>query len=281
MGFFKKKSISFTSSPNGGAGCCDTFGAGTGLREFEFTDNFGYKYGTQFEEFDNDFIYFGPETFEGAGTYYKDPNSDSYYNDFFYNNNIPFFGGDGTTLQPFHIKSLYDSYSELLSGTYHFPYQIWSEVRNILTNEFTEVSQYTDEIYFQINDSGTNSSYISFEPSDIQMSVANILSLNYGDFILRESEASLSLNNSIAIGATGQFLIYEKTGILETAMITGNTTQLVSGSIKILANPASATLPIRVNVKGLNTYADLTAATAAGLLSGDLFLIGTALSIVP
>ncbi len=76
MGFFKKKSISFTSSPNGGAGCCDTFGAGTGLREFEFTDNFGYKYGTQFEEFDNDFIYFGPETFEGAGTYYKDPNSD-------------------------------------------------------------------------------------------------------------------------------------------------------------------------------------------------------------
>jgi len=244
-------------------------------------DAYGYNYGTKFKNFDTDFFYFGPATFEGAGTYYEDPNSNSYYNDFFYNNNIPFFGGDGSTLQPIHIKSLYDEYSDMLSGTYHFSNQIRSEVLNATTGQYSEYSMFDDEINLLVNYSSIYSAYFSLDSGNVQMGYSNPMTLSYGDFILRENEASISVNNSLSIGATGQFLIYEKTGVLKTGMLTSNSTQIKNGHIQFVVDPTDAVQPIKINIAGLNTYADLAAATTAGLVTGDLFIAGNVLNIVP
>jgi hypothetical protein len=244
-------------------------------------DAYGYNYGTKFKNFDTDFYWFGPVTLEGAGTYYKDPISGSYYNDFFYNNNVPYFGGDGSLLQPIHVKSIFDADSAMLSGTYHFPNHIQSEVRNIITSGYSEIYLDDDEIYLNSNSSVLYNAYLSLDSADIQMGYANNLTSSYGDFLLSGDTASISLNNSMSIGANGQFLIYSKTGVLESGMLISNTSQVKNGHIKLIADPLDAVQSVKINIEGLNTYVDLAAATTAGLVKGDLFIVGNVLNIVP
>ena len=169
----------------------------------------------------------------------------------------------------------------MLSGTYHFPGQIWSEVVNTVTNQNSQFQIYDDEIYMNLLYSSIYNTYLSLDSANIEMGHSNNISSNYVDFILRENEASISLNNSLSIGAIGQFLIYEKTGILKTGMLTSNSTQIKNGHIQFVVDPADSVQPIKINISGLNTYSNLAQATAAGLITGDLYITGNTLCIVP
>ncbi len=60
-----------------------------------------------------------------------------------------------------------------------------------------------------------------------------------------------------------------------------NATQAVDGFFQIIANPTDAVQPIRFRMSGLKSYATLLDATTDGLVSGDLFIIGSVINIVP
>jgi len=276
MGFFKKKSISFTSSPNGGAGCCDTFGAGTGLREFESTDNFGYNYGTQFEEFTTDFLEFPGTTVEGSGTYYRDPLTGSFYNDFFFNLNTPAFGGDGSSLEPVWIKTLFNGNN--FTDMYMFPYEFTVISENAF-NERGEIDIESTSAQLSINNNSTYISQLYLNDNGLYLSANNIINES-SNFNLLYNSISLKYDNFISGINTG-IDIYESSGIQYTALSTNNFAQLAIGSFSIIADPTSVAQPIKINILGIKTYVDLAAAVADGLTQGDLFISGNVLNIVP
>jgi hypothetical protein len=75
--------------------------------------------------------------------------------------------------------------------------------------------------------------------------------------------------------------MYESAGIYYTSFLSSNIAQLATSAITFITDPTSSTQPIKLNISGIKAYANLAAATADGLTTGDIFRIGETLSIVP
>ena len=276
MGFFKKKSISFTSNPNGATGCCNTSGGGTGLREFVFTDDFGYNYGTEFEEFTTDFLQFPDTTVEGFGTYYRDPLTGTFYNDFVFNLNTPDFGGNGSSLVPVWVKTLFNG--NYYTDMYMFPYEFTVISENAF-NEQGSLDLNSSSCQISIDNNGTfftqlylNDSAISLTSNNNTSNKASLLTLANDSIVFKHTD-SFSVNNGIDM--------YESAGIYYTSFLSSNIAQLANSAITFITDPTSSTQPIKLNISGIKAYANLAAATADGLTTGDIFRIGETLSIVP
>jgi len=246
----------------------------------EFVDVYGYKYGTQFEDFSTDFYQFGPATLEGTGTYYKDTSTGTYYEDFFFNLDVPFFAGDGSSLVPTHIKSIFDSINNYGSGTYHFGGGITMEAFDNNAFQSSTLEVFYNGIQLQTDDS-VISSYLSLDSGGTYFGNSNNVTGNYSDLTISENQATLFVNTGASIGATGQIEIYEKLGVLRTNVSAYNATQAIDGFFQIIANPTDTVQPIRFRMSGLKSYATLLDATTDGLLPGDLFIIGSVINIVP
>jgi hypothetical protein len=276
MGFFKKKSISFTSNLNGATGCCNTLGGGIGLREFVFTDNFGYNYGTEFEEFTTDFLQFPDITVEGPGTYYRDPLTGTFYNDFVFNLNTPDFGGDGSSLEPAWVKTIFNGNS--FTDMYMFPYEFTVISENAF-NEQGELNLNPSSCEISIDNNNTFFTQLYLNDSAIYLSAynntsnrASLLTLENDSISFKHTEFSI-VNNGIDM--------YESAGIYYTSFLSSNIAQSATSAITFITDPTSSTQPIKLNISGIKAYANLAAATADGLTTGDIFRIGETLSIVP
>lgn len=277
MGFFKKKSISFTSNPNSPGNCCDdNTGGGALLRESEFDDEFGYKYGTEFEEFTTDFLEFPGTTVQGPGTYYNDPLTGTFYNDFVFNINTPTFGGDGSSLQPVWVKTLFNGNS--VTNMYLFPYEFTVFSENAFNEEGT-IEVEPNSLELSINNNGTYFSQIYLNDTGLYLSANdNINGLNSVLTLLTDS---ITFKHDNVIGINTGIDIYESAGIYNTSLSTNNVAQLAYGAFTIIADPTSVTQPIKMNITGIKTYIDLASAVSDGLTQGDLFIVGNVLNIVP
>lgn len=242
-----------------------------------FTDEFGYQYGTKFKTFDSDFYGFpSTTTVVAPGVYYKDPISGNYYEDFTFNVNVPEFGGDGSTFFPGYIKSIFD-------GTYYL-----------------NMSMVVGSLEFRVEDLASDNSQISIEYDSIFLN-SNIGNINAGIFLDNAScgvyfqDTLLNQNSFLSVSNNESFLrstdvsgqteigidIQDTAGVKSVSMNANNIAQTYTAGFNIYADPTDATQPVRLNISGLKTYIDLAAAQADGLLSGDLFIVGNVLNIVP
>jgi hypothetical protein len=242
-----------------------------------FTDEFGYNYGTKFKTFDSDYYEFPfTTTVEAPGVYYKDPVSGTYYEDFAFNSNVPAFGGDGSTFFPAYIKSIFD-------GTYYL--NIVMAVGSIemrvedLASDNSQISIAYDNIFFNTSVGSINTS-ISLDAVSSGISFEDNISGQTSILSLSATEASLKANDLTAQTEIG-IDIQDTAGVKSVSMNANNIAQTYTAGFNIYADPTDATQPVRLNISGLKTYVDLAAAQADGLLSGDLFIVGNILNIVP
>ena len=243
----------------------------------QFTDEFGYNYGTKFKTFESDFYVF-PSTIsvETPGVYYKDPVAGTYYEDFIFNLNVPAFGGDGSTLFPAYIKSIFD-------GTYYLDIviavgTIEMHVENLASDNSRIQIEY-DSININTTVGSINTGVFSSSFSSgisFQDSISGQTSL----LSVSATETSLKANDITAQTDVG-IDIQDTSGVKIVSMNANNIAQSYTAGFNIYADPTDATQPVRLNISGLKTYVDLAAAQADGLLSGDLFIVGNILNIVP
>lgn len=249
----------------------------TGGQTTEFIDDYGYKYGTQFEEFETDFYQFGPATVESTGTYYKD-SAGVYYEDYFGNINTPLFGGDGSTLDPFHIKSIYDA--NINAGTGIYTFLSGARIESFDAINFCDFSVFSNGASISFDDSLIQSS-LGVDSGGVFITSGDLSNNNYSEIAATDISTKMFLNSIPNINSTGIFEIYENTGALEASMSVNNAASAVTASFKIVSDASDLVQPVRFKISGLKTYVDLSAATTDGLVTGDLFIIGTTLNIVP
>lgn len=248
--------------------------------EFANTDQYGYKYNQTFKTFDSEFYQFmGPITVEGSGRYYRDQNTGQYFEDFFFNLNVPEFGGDGSSLVPAYITSIYDGVDYLnfyiaggeiemrveestgILGQYAF---------QSISNDtiFSRVINNSTDSHLQISDSGITMSYVDYTYFKLTS-----LALSNGEFYIK----SIDSTNDVFTGLSSTDISNIKT----LSLFGNNTAQSYNASINLIADYTNATQPVKINISGLKTYVDLAAATTDGLTTGDLFIVGNVLNIVP
>jgi hypothetical protein len=243
----------------------------------QFTDEFGYDYGTKFKTFESDFYGFpSTTTVVGPGVYYKDPVSGAYYEDFAFNLNVPAFGGDGSTLFPAYIKSIFD-------GTYYLNMSIAVgslEMRvEDLASDNSQISIEYDSITINTNVGNINTG-IGLDNTSSSIYFQDNISGQTSLLSVSATEASLKANDLTAQTEIG-IDIQDTAGVKSVSMNANNIAQTYTAGFNIYADPTDATQPVRLNISGLKTYIDLAAAQADGLLSGDLFIVGNVLNIVP
>lgn len=250
--------------------------------DVEYIDDYGYEYGLNLKTFTPLSNTFPPTTLEGQGFYYRDPlNINSFYEEYAFNVNVPTFGGDGSYLYPAYYKELRND-SLLFSNCTLFELWINDAIEfgatdNVLPYN-SNLSIETDSISLSVN-SSTTSTNLYLAENAFEVMAQDPLSGNSGLFadIDELSVRSTDLNDQVTYGFET-----EKLGNFKrSSLFSNNQSQTTVGRVSVIADHTSATQPIRINIMGLKTYIDLAAAQADGLTSGDLFIVGNVLNIVP
>jgi hypothetical protein len=248
--------------------------------DFANIDQYGYKYNQTFKTFDSEFYQFmGPITLEGSGRYYRDTNTGNYFEDFFFNLNIPEFGGDGSSLVPAYITSIYDGNNYLNFFIAGGEIEMIVEEATGIIGQFASQSISNDNIFsrvtnnsidsqLQISDGGVTMSYV-----DYTYFKSTALALSNGEFYIK----SVDSVNDVFTGLSSTDISNIKT----LSLFGNNTAQSYNASINLITDYANTTQPVKINISGLKTYVDLAAATTDGLTAGDLFIVGNVLNIVP
>lgn len=248
--------------------------------EFANTDQYGYKYNQTFKTFDSEFYQFmGPITLEGSGRYYRDTNTGNYFEDFFFNLNIPEFGGDGSFLVPAYITSIYDGTDYLTSSIGGGEIEMRVEEATGVLGQFASQSISNNDVSSRVSNNSIDSQFylsntnITMTYVDYTYNQFSELSLSNGEFYIKSVD---SLNDAF----TG-INVTDSAGVKTLSLFGNNTNQVYYANINIITDYANATQPVKINISGLKTYVDLAAATTDGLTAGDLFIVGNVLNIVP
>lgn len=285
MSFFKKKSQSFTSKPNTD-GCCELPAGGGETQLFAFTDPGGHPYGTSFETISSEYSELGGAfTQEGFGTYYRDANTDTYYEDFVINVNSVQLGGDWSTFIPIYLKILNDVANDSIHKFIMGQSETELSVTDILQTIGSNIQIQSNSTYISTYDTITNlytgltsgntfaEIYVNNSTSgaDNRMTVQDeLLNIYSQNTVVPDVETGFKIDAIIPGGAARI-----------TEMYTDIPSTVSTGWIRIISDPTDILQPLRFNIRGLQAYANAGAAAAAGLQSNDLFLIGTALNVVP